>query len=88
MSRFIVYHAIASLKQPYVIETLHDEETYEIFEEQISQNGTKTTPHIIVRRDGQQVNLLTGDFVAEFDDKREARKRVSRLEQVQEVMES
>jgi hypothetical protein len=92
--KYLVYHATASTRSPYVIETLHDGETYEVFEQQLFQaDGSDLKaiiprPHIVVRRDGQQVNLLTGDFVGEFEDQREARKTVSRLEQVQEVMES
>jgi hypothetical protein len=91
--KYIVYHATASIRSPYVIETLHDGETYEIFDQQFQAEGSDLKaiiprPHIVVRRDGQQVNFLTGDFVGEFADQREARKTVSRLEQVQEVMES
>mgnify|MGYP001314914792 CR=1 FL=1 len=82
--------------------TIHDDEEYEVKDDRVVDltslevsSPTGTTPHIIIRKiiDGRsdkpnQVDLLTGDFVAEFDDVKAARVHAFRMQNIHRLMTS
>jgi len=78
----------------YQTYTVHDDEEYEVKDDRVV-DPTGTTPRIIIRKimDGRsdelnQVDLLTGDFVAEFDDVKAARVHAFRMQNIHRLMTS
>lgn len=87
--KHIVYRELGNhAGSPYQLSKIFDDETFEICEKQEADDGTSVSPHIIVRRDGHQVNLLSGDFIEAYDDERKARVEMGRLNDVNQIMEA
>jgi hypothetical protein len=88
--KHIIYRIDAETSNgcPYQLTTVFDDETFEVCERREISGTRSISPHIIVRRDGQQVNLLSGDFVEALDDERKARVLVAHLNEVNQVMEA
>ena len=91
----IVYYASASMSPSYVVHLILGGQTYAVFERQVFEvegsdiRAIIPRPHIIVRNsEGEQVHLLTGDFIGEFDSDKAAKRHIGRLVHIRKVMES
>ncbi len=93
--KHIVYRIAepASSGAPYNVTQVFDEETFEVFEERLFEaNSAKAIipkPHFVIRdANGNQINMIMGDFIEAHDDPRPARIQAGRLNEVNQVMEA
>jgi hypothetical protein len=83
--KFIIWRTISPKIEPYQVYTIHDGEEY-LYMEKVHESDPSS--HIVVSKDGEQVDLLTGEFIDEHVDQRQARLTMARLNGMVRVMES